>query len=79
MTTTEAGVAAHATPACRGHDPEIWFPLPSADTMEDYAIAICATCPVQVGCLGWAVAHGVRYGIWGGFNMERWPDGQVHQ
>lgn len=62
------------TPACKGHDPEIWFPLPSNDAMESYAVGICNGCSLRVGCLGWAVEQGVRFGIWGGRNMENWSE-----
>lgn len=58
-------------PVCESHDPEIWFPLPSSG-MEDYAASLCESCPLRVDCLGWAIENGVRFGIWGGRNMETW-------
>jgi WhiB family transcriptional regulator, redox-sensing transcriptional regulator len=37
---------------------------------EARAKAICASCPVRVECLDYALAHHVRHGIWGGLNEE---------
>jgi WhiB family redox-sensing transcriptional regulator len=44
--------------ACRGFDPERWFPLKVRWGSEvlDGARAICARCPVQVDCLDLALA-----------------------
>jgi WhiB family redox-sensing transcriptional regulator len=33
---------------------------------EDRAKAVCASCPVRQTCLDEALAHGERFGIWGG-------------
>lgn len=33
---------------------------------EERAKALCASCPVRQPCLDEAVAHGERFGIWGG-------------
>ena len=35
---------------------------------EDKAKAICASCPVRVRCLDYALEHHVRSGVWGGLN-----------
>lgn len=53
-----------ADAACRGVDPEIFFPGPDDD--EALPKTICAACPVQQRCLGFAVAVGERFGVWGG-------------
>lgn len=50
--------------ACRGVDPDIFYPVSDEDA-ED-AKAICATCPVQQLCLDWALASREKEGVWGG-------------
>ena len=49
---------------CVGEDPELWF----SDNPEDreLAIAICAACPVRLGCLDYANRSDERFGIWAG-------------
>jgi WhiB family redox-sensing transcriptional regulator len=53
-----------AAAACRGENPEQWF-TPGRDA-EAAAVAVCATCPVQVECLSHALRHGEEHGVWGG-------------
>lgn len=50
--------------ACRGLDPELFFP----DRGESVAAikAICAECPVQAECLTYALDHRILHGFWGG-------------
>lgn len=58
---------------CRDVDTEVFFPIgsgPRAMEVADVAKAICATCPVQVQCLRFAVATNQQYGIWGGCDEE---------
>lgn len=50
--------------ACRGRDPELFFPKRGQRT--EPARVICRDCPVQSICLEWAVANRIRDGIWGG-------------
>lgn len=50
--------------ACRGLDPEIFYP-PSDEESEE-AKAICAICPVRQMCLEHALAFRERDGVWGG-------------
>lgn len=56
--------------ACRGEDPELFFPLgssgPAALARIAAAKAICARCPVREACLRFALDTGQDYGIWGG-------------
>jgi RNA polymerase sigma-B factor len=63
--------------ACRGEDPELFFPIAAAGaalTQVRSAKAICARCPVQPNCLSYALATGQGDGIWGGTTREeRWP------
>ncbi len=54
--------------ACRGEDPELFFPVGSAGpALEQIAAAkaLCAKCPVRPACLRFALETGQGYGIWG--------------
>ena len=50
--------------ACRGVDPDIFYPVSEEDGEE--AKAICGDCPVHEACLEYALAHRERDGVWGG-------------
>ena len=50
--------------ACRGADPNLFFPTEEDDAAA--ALRICGGCPVQAECLEWALESRVRYGVWGG-------------
>ncbi|MCU1494038.1 MAG: putative WhiB family transcriptional regulator [Acidimicrobiaceae bacterium] len=50
--------------ACRGLDPDIFYP--ASDEEAEEAKAICVACPVQQVCLEHALAHRERDGVWGG-------------
>ena len=50
--------------ACRGIDPEVFYP-PSDEEAEE-AKAICSMCPVRQACLEHALAYREREGVWGG-------------
>jgi WhiB family redox-sensing transcriptional regulator len=57
--------------ACRapGVDPELFFPVGDfGPALAQIAAArrVCSRCPVQAGCLAWALRSGERDGIWGG-------------
>lgn len=54
----------HKRAACRGVDPDIFFP----ETEEEawYAKAICGSCAVRQPCLEHALARRERDGVWGG-------------
>jgi len=55
--------------ACRGQDPELFFPSPDtnfAGTQLQQAKAVCAGCAVQSVCLEWAILAGIEHGVWGG-------------
>jgi WhiB family transcriptional regulator, redox-sensing transcriptional regulator len=48
---------------------------------EQLAREVCEHCAVREECLAFALAHGVRHGVWGGFNHDerrrlrrRWLD-----
>jgi WhiB family transcriptional regulator, redox-sensing transcriptional regulator len=55
--------------ACRGHDPDLFFPVseagPSLQQVRQ-ARQVCRRCPVQLACLAWALEHSVSDGVWGG-------------
>jgi hypothetical protein len=46
-------------------DANDWFPPRGPDPGRK-AKAVCAACPVAAECLGYALEHGIREGIWGG-------------
>lgn len=49
---------------CRGVDAGLFFPERGASTTE--ARAVCAGCVVRDECLEYALAHDIRFGLWGG-------------
>ncbi|SFI97834.1 WhiB family transcriptional regulator, redox-sensing transcriptional regulator [Amycolatopsis sacchari] len=55
--------------ACRGEDPELFFPVsemgPGARQVAQ-AKAVCARCPVRAECLQYALDTGLDHGIFGG-------------
>ena len=50
--------------ACRGVDPDIFYPL--TDDEAEEARAICYGCQVRQACLEWAIGNRERDGVWGG-------------
>ena len=59
--------------ACRGQDPELFFPVGDSDLalrQLEQAKAVCAGCPVRSVCLEIAVLAGVEHGVWGGYSAE---------
>ena len=50
--------------ACRGTDPDIFYPVTDEEAEE--AKAICASCPVREPCLEYALTTRERDGVWGG-------------
>ncbi|MEY2468459.1 MAG: WhiB family transcriptional regulator, redox-sensing transcriptional regulator [Actinomycetota bacterium] len=50
--------------ACRGIDPDIFFPVTDEDA--EAAKAVCDACPVREACLEFALAAREREGVWGG-------------
>lgn len=50
--------------ACRGVDPDIFYP--ASDEDADEAKGICAICPVREACLEYALVNRERDGVWGG-------------
>ena len=54
----------HHKSACRGLDPEIFYP--TSDEEADQAKAVCGVCVVREACLEHALGSRERDGIWGG-------------
>ncbi|MCA1692194.1 MAG: WhiB family transcriptional regulator [Actinobacteria bacterium] len=50
--------------ACRGLDPDVFFP--ASDDEAGVAKAVCETCPVREECLEYALETRQEDGIWGG-------------
>lgn len=50
--------------ACRFHPVDLFFPQQGGAWQA--AKDICNACPVRQDCLDWALAEGIRHGIWGG-------------
>lgn len=57
--------AMQAEGACRGHDPELWFPLSSGAEHATAAVGICQRCPLVATCLTYALSAAVDVGVWG--------------
>ncbi len=53
-----------ADAVCAQVDPELFYPEKGGSTRE--ATQVCAACPVRAECLAYALAHGERFGVWGG-------------
>jgi WhiB family redox-sensing transcriptional regulator len=59
--------------ACRDSDPDLFFPIASSGPALQQiaeAKAVCARCPVRVGCLSYALETGQDAGVWGGASAE---------
>lgn len=55
--------------ACRGQDPDLFFPIGStgpALVQIEQAKAVCRRCPVQEQCLEWALNTDQTIGVWAG-------------
>jgi WhiB family redox-sensing transcriptional regulator len=55
--------------ACRGMDPDLFFP--ERGEAPAPAVAVCARCPVRDECFAYALAHGEKFGVWGGLPETR--------
>jgi WhiB family redox-sensing transcriptional regulator len=54
--------------ACRGKDPELWFPGPGGSVTE--AKAICRHCDVLHECLAYALENNEQHGVYGGLTAR---------
>ena len=50
--------------ACRGLDPEIFYPESDDETID--AKSVCFQCIVQSACLEYALVQREKEGVWGG-------------
>lgn len=60
--------------ACRGHNPELWFPneaggADGSGAKATVAKAICVGCPVVRACAEYALAIPELVGVWGSLTM----------
>jgi WhiB family redox-sensing transcriptional regulator len=75
MTTSEfAGDSPGWMPggACRGKDPELFFPITAAGPALAQIVAakaVCFRCVVRAACMSYAITTG-QAGIWGGTTEE---------
>lgn len=53
-----------ADSACRGVEPEVFFPISDEDAWR--AKEICNRCNVRNQCLVYSLQNRERYGVWGG-------------
>jgi len=51
---------------CAQTDPEAFFPEKGGSTRD--AKKVCVGCEVRGECLGYALEHDERFGIWGGLS-----------
>lgn len=49
---------------CQQTDPEVFFPERGEPSTNPKAV--CAACDVTADCLGYALRHDEKYGVWGG-------------
>ncbi len=50
--------------ACRGLDPEVFYPISDDDSAE--AKSICGSCSAREQCLEYALSNREADGVWGG-------------
>lgn len=55
-----------ADAACRDAPPGLFFAGPHENDVAARAREVCASCPVRLECLEFALTHDERFGIWGG-------------
>lgn len=61
------------TAACRDAEPELFFPISATAASRaqvQRAKLICASCPVRLECLRYALDNRQEQGIWGGLTEE---------
>ncbi|MGH3388176.1 MAG: WhiB family transcriptional regulator [Actinomadura sp.] len=59
--------------ACRGEDPELFFPIGVVGIGADQArraVAVCRRCAVRAECLRFALRSSQKHGVWGGLTEE---------
>lgn len=69
MTAVHNRAAWWSRAACSTADPDLFFPISGAGLalkQVTRAKAICARCPIQQACLGYALDASPIQGVWGG-------------
>lgn len=61
----------HPDAACRGTDPNLWFPPRTGTVDVAKAKTICAGCPARSPCLEYALEHREKQGVWGGLSEKQ--------
>ena len=56
--------------ACRGQGFGAWFPNDEVGEGADPARRVCSGCSVRSECLDYALAAGIRHGLWGGLSAK---------
>jgi WhiB family transcriptional regulator, redox-sensing transcriptional regulator len=59
--------------ACRGEDPDLFFPITSVGPGVAQVVAakaVCARCAVREMCLSFALDAHQDYGVWGGLSED---------
>ena len=56
--------------ACRGQGFDPWFPSEEFSEEADAARRVCSGCRVRTECLDYALAAGIRHGLWGGLSAR---------
>jgi WhiB family transcriptional regulator, redox-sensing transcriptional regulator len=64
--TSNADLLWREAGACKGLEPEIFYPDPDDDTEAEVAKEVCSRCFVQTACLEFALAAREKEGVWGG-------------
>ncbi len=68
LNTATADWAAGA--ACRGLNPNLFFPDDGDHTTAQQAKAVCVACPAADGCLQYALTNRIDHGVWGGLDVD---------
>ncbi|NNN20854.1 MAG: WhiB family transcriptional regulator [Acidimicrobiales bacterium] len=66
MTSTLTNLTWRNKAACRGLDPDVFYPDPEDDALALEAKGVCEICPVRQACLEYALSHREKEGVWGG-------------
>ena len=80
ITATRSDQAARSTSvgwmddaACRGQDPELFFPIGTTGpgrAQVAQAKSVCSRCRVRADCLSYALTTGQDTGVWGGLSEQ---------
>lgn len=56
--------------SCAGLDPSIFYPEDERGPRVEQAKAVCATCPIRIPCLDYAIWNRESFGVWGGLTTR---------